>query len=205
MIFGRHAFFGFLAADDHVVWFVNWPRDQIGRDERATTTPAEWTAKLAALFDDDTGPAAGLIRAGELELAGDNTFDLGHVPVWHRGPIVIVGDAAHAPAPSSGQGASMAAEDGVILAKALRDASSVPSALAAYEEARRERVERIVAFGARSSGTKTPGRLGSVLRDVPFSWCSGTRSPTSRWPGSTTTGSTGIDGSSPSPPCDRSR
>ena len=99
-------------------------------------------------------------------MAGDNTFDLGHVPVWHRGPIIIVGDAAHAPAPSSGQGASMAAEDGVILAKALRDAPSVSAALTAFEAVRRERVEKIVAFGARSSSAKTPGRIGSVLRDM---------------------------------------
>ena len=166
MIFGRHGFFGFLAADDHVVWFVNWPRDQISREERAATSDAAWTAKLAELFVDDAGPAADLIRAGDLELAGDNTFDLGHVPAWHRGPIVLIGDAAHAPAPSSGQGAAIAAEDGVILAKALRDAASVPAALTAFEAARRERVEKVVAYGARSSSAKVPGRVGSVIRDV---------------------------------------
>ena len=52
------------------------------------------------------GPAAALIRAGRLELAGDNTYDLGHVPTWHRDRMIVIGDAAHAPAPSSGQGAS---------------------------------------------------------------------------------------------------
>jgi 2-polyprenyl-6-methoxyphenol hydroxylase-like FAD-dependent oxidoreductase len=166
MIFGSKAFFGYLASDERVVWFVNWPRDVIDRQERATTDPATWKARLSALFDADAGPAGELIRAGELELAGDNTFDLGHVPVWRRGPMVIVGDAAHAPAPSSGQGASMAAEDGVILAKALRDMPSVPEALAAYEQARRARVERIVAFGARSSSAKIPGRFGRTVRDA---------------------------------------
>jgi 2-polyprenyl-6-methoxyphenol hydroxylase-like FAD-dependent oxidoreductase len=33
----------------------------------------------------------------------------------------VIGDAAHAPSPSSGQGASMAIEDAVVLAKALRE------------------------------------------------------------------------------------
>ena len=39
---------------------------------------------------------------------------------------------------------------------------------------RRERVERIVAFGARSSSAKMPGRIGRVVRDamlrVVFRW-----------------------------------
>ena len=143
MIFGRRAFFGYIpTTDGDVVWFVNWPRDQISPAELASTSDAAWKAKLTDLFTDDAGPAVELIRAGEFELVGDNTHDLGHVPTWHRGPMVIIGDAAHAPSPTSGQGASMAAEDGVILAKALRDAPSIPAALAAYEQrppqARRE-------------------------------------------------------------------
>lgn len=167
MIFGRRAFFGYhLAPDGNVVWFVNWPRKPISREERAATSDDVWRGKLAELFVDDAGPAVELIRAGELELAADNTYDLGHVPVWSRGPMVIIGDAAHAPSPTSGQGASMAAEDGVILAKALRDLGSIPEALAAYERERRARVEKIVAYGARGSSAKVPGRFGRVLRDA---------------------------------------
>jgi 2-polyprenyl-6-methoxyphenol hydroxylase-like FAD-dependent oxidoreductase len=167
MIFGRRAFFGYIPTrDGDVVWFVNWPRDQIGPAELAATSDAAWKAKLTDLFTDDAGPAVDLIRAGEFELVGDNTHDLGHVPTWHRGPIVIIGDAAHAPSPTSGQGASMAAEDGVILAKALHDAPSIPAALAAFESARRTRVEKIVAYGARGSSAKAPGRVGRVVRDA---------------------------------------
>jgi len=167
MIFGRRAFFGYYAAaNGDVVWFVNWPRAEISREERATTSHQAWKDRLIELFTDDDGPAIQLIRAGELELAGDNTYDLGHVPVWHRGPMVIIGDAAHAPSPTSGQGASMAAEDGVILAKTLRDLPSIPQALEAYEQLRRGRVEKVVAFGARGSSAKVPGRIGRVIRDV---------------------------------------
>jgi FAD-dependent urate hydroxylase len=88
------------------------------------------------------------------------------VPVWHRGPMVVIGDAAHAPSPTSGQGASMAAEDAVVLAKCLRDLPDIPAALTAYEGLRRRRVERIVAQGARTGSTKTPGGLARVLRDL---------------------------------------
>jgi 2-polyprenyl-6-methoxyphenol hydroxylase-like FAD-dependent oxidoreductase len=80
--------------------------------------------------------------------------------------MVIIGDAAHAPSPSSGQGASMAAEDAVILAKCLRDQPDLLQALAAYERLRRRRVERIVAQGAQTSSTKTPGPAGRILRDL---------------------------------------
>ena len=167
MIFGRRAFFGYIATPGgDVVWFVNWPRAEIGRQERAGTTDAEWRRQLVDLFTDDAGPAVELIRAGELELAGDNTYDVGRVPVWHRDSMVIIGDAAHAPSPTSGQGASMAAEDGVILAKALRDVPTVPEALAAYEQARRARVEKIVAYGARMTNAKMPGAIGRVIRDA---------------------------------------
>jgi 2-polyprenyl-6-methoxyphenol hydroxylase-like FAD-dependent oxidoreductase len=118
------------------------------------------------LFDADHGPARDLIAAGTLELAGDSTHDLPSVPTWHKGPMVIVGDAAHAPSPTSGQGASMAAEDGVVLAQCLRDRPGIPQALAAYERLRRSRVERIVAQGARTGSAKTPGPVGRVLRDL---------------------------------------
>ena len=166
-IFGRRAFFGAqrTPAGD-VVWFVNAPRPAIGREERATTSDETWQRWLASLFEEDAGPAVQLIRSGSLELAGDSTYDLGHVPTWHRDRMVIICDAAHAPAPSSGQGASMAIEDGVVLAMALRDAPSIDTAFAAYERARRDRVERIVAYGARSSSSKIPTGASRIVRDA---------------------------------------
>lgn len=166
-VFGRRAFFGAhpTPAGD-VVWFVNVPRPATGREERAATSDEQWQARLVHLLEGDAGPAAELVRTGRLELAGDRTHDLGHVPVWHRGRAVLVGDAAHAPSPSSGQGASLALEDAVVLAASLRDHGSTAAAFAAYEAARRERVERVVRAGARTSSAKIPGRAGRAVRDV---------------------------------------
>lgn len=164
--FGSRAFFGaHRTPGGDVVWFLNDPRPPVTGQERAATTAEQWRERLAARFDGDPGPAAALVRAGELELAGDNTHDLGHVPRWHRDRMVVIGDAAHAPAPSSGQGASMALEDAVVLARSLGEHAGVEDAFAAYERARRKRVERVVAHGARSSSAKVPGRVGSVVRD----------------------------------------
>jgi 2-polyprenyl-6-methoxyphenol hydroxylase-like FAD-dependent oxidoreductase len=167
MIFGRRAFFGHVADPaGGTVWFANVPRPAVTAAERAATGPDQWRRQLVELFAGDHGPAAALVADGRLELAGDSTHDLPTVPAWHRGAMVIVGDAAHAPSPTSGQGASMAAEDAVVLAKCLRDLPGVPEALAAYEGLRRRRVERIVAQGARTGRAKTPGPVGRVVRDL---------------------------------------
>jgi len=167
MIFGRRAFFGYVVdPDGGTVWFVNAPRAKVSQAERAATTAEQWRRQLVELFASDHGPASGLVAAGTLQLAADNTHDLPSVPTWHKGPMVIIGDAAHAPSPTSGQGASMAAEDAVVLAKCLRDLPDIPQALAAYERLRRKRVERIVAQGARTNSSKTPGPVGRVVRDL---------------------------------------
>jgi 2-polyprenyl-6-methoxyphenol hydroxylase-like FAD-dependent oxidoreductase len=167
MIFGRRAFFGYVVDPaGGTVWFANVPRPAVTPAERAATSDEQWRRQLLELFAGDRGPARDLIGDGYLEFAGDSTHDLPSVPTWHRGPMVIVGDAAHAPSPTSGQGASLAAEDAVVLAMALRDLPDIPGALAAYEGLRRRRVERIVAQGARTGRAKTPGPVGRVLRDL---------------------------------------
>jgi 2-polyprenyl-6-methoxyphenol hydroxylase-like FAD-dependent oxidoreductase len=167
MIFGRRGFFGYATdATGGTVWFANVPRHAATREERARTSPREWKRMLVDLFADDRGPASMLITAGHLELAADNTHDLPTVPVWHRHSMIVIGDAAHAPSPSSGQGVSMAIEDAIVLAKCVRDLPDIAAALAAFERLRRRRVERIVAQGARSSQHKTAGPIGRVVRDL---------------------------------------
>jgi 2-polyprenyl-6-methoxyphenol hydroxylase-like FAD-dependent oxidoreductase len=105
MIFGRQAFFGYVTDPaGGTVWFANVPRPPVDPAERAATTAEQWRQQLMGLFADDRGPAAELIAAGRLELAGDNTYDLPQVPTWHKGPMVVVGDAAHAPLAQLGAG-----------------------------------------------------------------------------------------------------
>jgi FAD-dependent urate hydroxylase len=167
MVFGKRAFFGYVSdPSGGVAWFANVPRPPISPDERATTTTRQWADQLVELFADDHGPASEIIASGRLEFAADNTHDLPSVPAWHNNSMVIIGDAAHAPSPTSGQGASMAVEDAVVLAKCLRDIADIPTALATYEGLRRDRVERIVAQGARTGSSKTPGPVGRALANV---------------------------------------
>ena len=173
-VFGARSFFGaHPTPDGEVVWFVNVPEPEISRERRTATSPEEWQRHLVDLLQADAGPGAELVAAGTLELAGDNTYDLPHVPHWTRDRLVLVGDAAHAPSPSSGQGASMALEDAVVLATSVRDhaaaAADLPKALRAYEQARRARVERIVKAGARSSSSKTLGPVGRRFQEAAMS------------------------------------
>ena len=58
---------------------------------------------------------------------------------WHCGRVVLIGDAAHAAAPTMAQGGSMAMEDAYVLAETLRTAETVENALDNYETRRKPR------------------------------------------------------------------
>jgi FAD-dependent urate hydroxylase len=168
MIFGRRAFFGFVAAPgDEVWWFANVPRaDEPARGEMEGLDPERWRERLLELFARDAGPATELIRATPAFVATSPTHALAHLPHWWRGRMVLVGDAAHAPTPTSGQGASLAMEDALVLAISLRDAPDPFTGLARFEAARRPRVERIARWAERMNSRKAAGPVARVLRDA---------------------------------------
>lgn len=63
---------------------------------------------------------------------------------WHRGRVVIVGDAAHATSPHCGQGAAQAIEDGLVLTQELQAKATLDEAFAAFMERRYDRCRFIV-------------------------------------------------------------
>jgi 2-polyprenyl-6-methoxyphenol hydroxylase-like FAD-dependent oxidoreductase len=168
MIFGRRAFFGYSVLEQgDVYWFANmgWA-DEPSRESISSRSAAEWKSQLANLFAEDAGPACEIISATTDEIAAFPIYDMPVVPRWHREGMVILGDAAHATSPSSGQGASLAIEDAIVLAKCLRDCDDVSPAFATYERLRRPRVERVVAYSARLGQSKTAGPVGRWIRDL---------------------------------------
>ena len=63
---------------------------------------------------------------------------------WHVGRVALLGDACHPMLPFMAQGAVMAIEDAVVLARCLAEWDDVDTALAAYVAARIERTTRCV-------------------------------------------------------------
>jgi 2-polyprenyl-6-methoxyphenol hydroxylase-like FAD-dependent oxidoreductase len=112
------------------------------RLDRIPALRAAGVAAFAAELTELAPPAAALL--GGLRSLDDllpAAYREVHVPRWHDGELVLVGDAAHALSPQLGQGANLALLD----AAALADAPD----LAAYERARRP-AARFYALGSRA-------------------------------------------------------
>ena len=166
MSFGKHAFFGYQVFDEtSAIWFVNLPHAEPLSAAEAQRTPAsQWLPSLAGQFADDRTPAAQLISRtdpADLLIVG-SMENMPQVPLWSRGRMVLTGDSAHAPSSSSGQGASLAIESAIVLARCLRDLP-YDRAFAAYEALRRPRVERVIKETTRKNSGKTAGPVGRVL------------------------------------------
>lgn len=74
-----------------------------------------------------------------------------HMPTWHRGRVVLVGDSAHCASPLSGRGTALALTGAWFLAQALRDdAADVATAFKRYEHEQRP-------HAVRSQATAAPG------------------------------------------------
>lgn len=168
MVFGKRCFFGYVVDPIGDVWWFANPscKRELSKAELAATSQQRLRSNLLALFSSDRSPAVAIIEATQGPLPLWNTYDLPSVPAWHNGHMVLIGDAAHAMSPSSGQGASMAIEDAVVLAMCLRDIPGMPAAFGHYEHLRRARVERAVELGRRNGDGKTPGPLGRTVRDL---------------------------------------
>ncbi|WP_329129530.1 FAD-dependent monooxygenase [Streptomyces caniferus] len=63
---------------------------------------------------------------------------------WNRGSSVVIGDAAHAPAPQMASGAALAIEDGAVLAQELECHRSIGAGLDAFVSRRTQRCRTLV-------------------------------------------------------------
>ncbi|HEY3161473.1 MAG TPA: FAD-dependent monooxygenase, partial [Vicinamibacterales bacterium] len=96
----------------------------------------------------------------------DELFASDPIDDWGRGPVTLLGDAAHPMLPHAGQGAAQALEDAVALGAVLRDAAdgvAVDAALRRYERVRAARTRRVVEVASRNA------RMGSIS-SAPLCW-----------------------------------
>jgi FAD-dependent urate hydroxylase len=166
-VFGKRAFFGYLVRPSgEVYWFANLSHPPTTSAELAAVPAAEWRRRLLELFADDMPRISEIISHTTGDIGAHPVYDIPTSPVWHRGPVVLIGDAVHATSPSAGQGASIACEDAIILAKCLRDLPDAADAFAAYERLRRDRVEKVVAYARKLGNSKTAGPVARIFRDL---------------------------------------
>jgi salicylate hydroxylase len=165
-IYGRRAFFGAVREPGGPVWwFAQVPTlPAPDRASLASVNPKEWQSRLLELAGSDRTPIAELIATSDVIHRASAGYSVPPIPVWCRNRMVVIGDAAHAV--GAGQGASMAIEDGVVLANCLTSASSVNDGLASYERLRRQRVGRVLERGKVNSEAKTLGPLQKRLADL---------------------------------------
>ncbi|MER6134144.1 FAD-dependent oxidoreductase [Streptomyces sp. NPDC001815] len=162
MIRGSAAAFGYaVSPDGQTYWFARVAGEPLAADEVAGATPAHWRDLLLQLLRKDATPAADIVAATTDRIMVTNATEIPTGTPWRSGRTLTIGDAAHAASPATGQGASMALEDAVVLAKSLRDAPATETALALYETLRRPRVEdNVTTSGNISRGVRPPARPG---------------------------------------------
>jgi 2-polyprenyl-6-methoxyphenol hydroxylase-like FAD-dependent oxidoreductase len=168
-VFGKRAFLGHWSPPEGgTAWFSNLPHaEPLTMAEARRVPTADWLRWLREAYAEDV-PGRALVE----HTRPDQFFAFGageilpSVSHWHRDRMVLVGDSAHAPSSSSGQGASLAAESAIELARCLRDFADVGAAFAAYERLRRPRVEKVAAQAAKTNHNKTAGPIAKALMSI---------------------------------------
>jgi salicylate hydroxylase len=126
----RGELLNFVTAIERDDWLVeSW--SEAGTVEECRRDFAPWHADVLTIVDAIDTPYKWAMLGRE---------PLAH---WSVGRVTLLGDACHPTLPFLAQGANMAIEDGMVLARCL-DAFDIPEALRRYEAARLDRTSRIV-------------------------------------------------------------
>lgn len=154
--FGAKGFFGYCAAgNEYAMWWSNlYATEPMSEQALRQLSLDSVKAEMLAIYKDFHAPISTLIEHTERPIK-QNISDIQSLPTWHKDKVLLIGDAAHAVSPNSGQGASMALEDSMYLAKLLRDSNGdYEQVFAQFEQDRKPRVEKIVAEGRRRGAGK---------------------------------------------------
>jgi len=111
--------------------------------------PNKYKSELNSLFRDWPGIIGKIIN--ETPLSRINKIyvhDHDPIDLWHKNNVILLGDAAHSPLPTSGQGACQALEDAWHLAKCLKDnINDLSKAFTLFTELRKSKTTGITMGG----------------------------------------------------------
>jgi 2-polyprenyl-6-methoxyphenol hydroxylase-like FAD-dependent oxidoreductase len=166
MTFGSNAFFGYVkSAGQPVYWFDSYAADESKIEK--ISDPVAYAREIRVLHANDPSPNAEILDHVEVIERCYPIYDVPALPCWHKGRVVLMGDAAHAVGPHAGQGASMAMEDALVLAACLEAEQDHETAFRRYEKLRRDRIELVVRLTARNSSQKQAnGWFCLLIRDL---------------------------------------
>ncbi len=124
---------------DHTYWFAT------ERAPEGRVAPEGELAYLQTKFASWAEPLPALLAATAPDVVLHNDlYDRDEARVWSKGPIVLVGDAAHAMRPHLGQGGCQGLEDAAILAGFVDQTDDLAMAFARFATFRRPRVRALV-------------------------------------------------------------
>jgi 2-polyprenyl-6-methoxyphenol hydroxylase-like FAD-dependent oxidoreductase len=154
--------------EERWMWWCHIPQEkELTSAELAAIDTEELRQRLLERFKGWHEPIETFL-ANTPEIIRTNIYEAPPLLAWHRDRVVLIGDAAHAMSPSGGQGASMALEDALVLARLLRQFSGEFEPLfAEFERTRRPRVAKISAEAYKNEVRQKGelGRVGCWLRD----------------------------------------
>ena len=158
-IFGQNGFFGYFNTitpeGPRTLWWSTASAPLESKDKMAATTKDDLKQRLLTLHGDWAKPIPQLIQSAT-DILNIPIHDVPSLPRWSARRTVLIGDAAHAVAPHSGQGASMALEDAMFLGKLLRESNGAPlkEVFSNFEQQRRPRTDKVIALGRRNGQRK---------------------------------------------------
>ena len=167
--FGQSGFFGygFCSSDpaDGVMWWSTQPSHGIDAAAYRAMSQQEIKQHLKKFHAGWHDPIPQILDAAE-NIVVTTTLDVATLPTWSRGRALLIGDAAHATSPHAGQGASLALEDALRLARLMQQGQELGQTFQSFEAERRPRAEKIVALARRNGNSKREfSPTGAWIRD----------------------------------------
>jgi len=154
-----------VSATQMYMFLLQAERDKVRSDEatqwlRLRELMAPFTGTLARIRDGLNQDSPIIVRPLEAILLPRP---------WHRGRVILIGDAAHATTPHLASGAGIAVEDALVLCDELERTPAIADALLRFEERRWERcrmvVENSVRIGAMEQTHADPATLKALMAE----------------------------------------